>query len=283
MKILTFDIEDWFHLLDNPSTESINDWVKFESRIHNSVEVILHTLEKRNLRATFFILGWVADKYPDIVKKIDKSGHHIGTHSYAHQLAYKQSPREFEDDLRRSIGALEELTSKPINCYRAPGFSIVEENLWAFDILVKNGIEIDCSIFPASRAHGGLPNIEIKGPSVGIVGKDELKLFPINSKNIFGKDFIYSGGGYFRLLPKALLKNWFRNSTYVMTYFHPRDFDVNQPVLEGLSLSRRFKSYVGISGCLNKLESMLDDNQFISLESATNNVDWAIAPRLKLR
>jgi polysaccharide deacetylase family protein (PEP-CTERM system associated) len=274
MKILTFDIEDWFHVLDNPNTETITQWNQFESRLAVGVDRILNSLDERNLKASFFILGWVAEKYPEVVKKIDALGHHIGTHSYAHQLAYTQTKKEFKDDLVKSLVLLEDILGRKVNAYRAPGFSIVEDNLWAFEALVENGIEIDSSIFPAGRAHGGLPNFSDNTPCLARVLDSELKLFPINSKNVFGNNFIYSGGGYFRLFPSFLLRKWFKEDDYIMTYFHPRDFDPEQPLLEGLGCYRRFKSYVGLNRSLKKLELILDENSFIALDQAEKLVNW---------
>lgn len=282
MKIITFDIEDWFHILDNPETDHINAWSQFESRIDSGVDRILETLSKHNLRATFFILGWIAEKHPQIVQKIDAAGHHIGSHSFAHQLAYTQTKQTFTDDLLKSKHLLEALIGKPVNTYRAPGFSITEENLWAFEHLVESGFEIDSSIFPAGRAHGGLPGFGRSQPAIAIINAKPLKLFPINSRELMGKSFIYSGGGYFRLFPEFLLRKWFKDDQYIMTYFHPRDFDAAQPILPGLSKLRKFKSYVGISTSLSKLDTILGENQFVALDEAAQQIDWNTAHQFDL-
>jgi polysaccharide deacetylase family protein (PEP-CTERM system associated) len=274
MKILTFDIEDWFHILDNPDSKSVHSWSKFENRIDSGVGRILEVLEDNDLKATFFILGWIADKYPQIVKKIDQAGHHIGSHSYAHQLAYQQSVNDFSTDLKHSKSVIEDAIGKMINSYRAPGFSITEENLWAFEELVNNGFEIDSSVFPAGRAHGGLPRFKTSLPAITTINGVSLKIFPINSRRFLGKSFIYSGGGYFRLIPRALLTKWFREDKYIMTYFHPRDFDPEQPIMPGLNYMRRFKSYVGLSKSLQKLNYILKENKFISLDAADKMIDW---------
>lgn len=274
MKVLTFDIEDWFHLLDNSQTASENSWVQFESRIDSGVERILDSLNNRNQTATFFVLGWVAEKYPHIVKKIDDAGHHIGSHSFAHQLAFTQTKAEFEDDLVKSKDIIENILGKSINAYRAPGFSITKNNLWAFESLIEAGFELDSSVFPAGRAHGGFTGFGSDKPMLlNVLGKS-LKLFPINSKKIFGKSFIYSGGGYFRLFPLPLLNYWFSNDKYVMTYFHPRDFDPSQPMVPGLNMVRKFKSYVGLSSALSKLDYILAKNQFVSIEQASRMINW---------
>ncbi|MCL9775474.1 polysaccharide deacetylase family protein [Vibrio methylphosphonaticus] len=283
MKVLTFDIEDWFHILDNPSTKEIDQWKKFESRLSLSVDRILNALEDRDQKATFFILGWVAEQHPEVVHRIIDSGHEIGTHSYGHQLAYNQSRQEFGEDLGKSIAILENISGEKVKAYRAPGFSIVKNNTWAFEILVENGIEVDSSIFPANRSHGGLPDFESSEPCIGSVFNKELKLFPINSKSFLGRSFIYSGGGYFRLFPEKFLRYCFSHDDYIMTYFHPRDFDPEQPVLEGLNFLRRFKSYVGLNGALAKLELILDENEFVSLDKAVDTVDWTSVKKYQFK
>lgn len=275
MKILTFDIEEWFHILDNDSTKCEKNWLSYESRIHQNMDTILGFLEKNKLSATFFVVGWIAKKYPDIVKKIDNLGFEIGTHSHMHQLLYNLSKNEVENDLIKSINILQQITGKKIRCFRAPGFSIVNSNKWVFDILFRNGIEIDCSIFPAARAHGGIPNFSKSTPSLVSHNGVKIKEFPINTVSIFNKSFVFSGGGYFRILPYNLIKRLTSNSEYVMSYFHPRDFDINQPLINELSLFRKFKSYVGLKACLNKLQKWTSDFEFIDLDSANTQIDWS--------
>ena len=147
MKILTFDIEDWFHVLDNPETSSPASWQKMPSRLEAGVARLLSLLSDTNQPATFFCLGWVAEKYPSVIKKIVTSGYHLATHSHTHQLAYDQSKTQFEEDLRRSIDTLQQVSGKKIDTYRAPGFSITTKNLWAFEILHRHGIEMIVQFF----------------------------------------------------------------------------------------------------------------------------------------
>lgn len=281
MKILTFDIEDWFHLLDNKATQSVDSWNNYSSRLNGGVERILDLLETTNQKATFFILGWVAEKYPKVIKKIDSYGHEIASHSYAHQLVYKQSKKEFKDDLYKSKVILEDLIAKSVVAYRAPGFSITSKEYWAFETLVEMGFEIDCSVFPANRAHGGMPNFQSIAPCITEDFGKPLKFFPINTQTIFGKSFIYSGGGYFRLFPKFLLRHWFAKDDYVMTYFHPRDFDPDQPIVPGLTKVRKFKSYVGLGTALNKLRTIILENDFMSLSQADSLIDWNNVNKVK--
>lgn len=274
MKILSFDIEDWFHVLDNPETSDPTSWEKMPSRLEAGVDRILSLLSDTNQPATFFCLGWVAERYPGVINKIVKSGHHLATHSHTHQLAYNQSKSEFEEDLRRSIDALQQVSGQKIDTYRAPGFSITSVNLWAFEILHRLGIENDCSVFPASRAHGGIPEYSAATPSLIKYEAITLNSLPINTSKILGKNIVYAGGGYFRLLPFWYLKKRFADDNYIMTYFHPRDFDLNQPMVPGLSALRKFKSYVGLSRAYSKLESLLKEHQFINVDMAVKAINW---------
>ena len=282
MKILTFDIEEWFHILDNPETRSTDSWQQYDSRLRQGVDSILECLDEAGQPATFFCLGWVAEQHPDVIRTIDNAGFEIASHSYGHQLVYEQSREEFRADLRKSLAILQDVTGKPITTYRAPGFSITGENLWAFDELIEAGIKVDCSLFPADRAHGGLSSFGDAVPTVGNRAGQSIKLFPINTRSVFGKRIIYSGGGYFRLMPAPLLRYWFRDDDYVMTYFHPRDFDPGQPMVPGLNPIRKFKSYVGIRGAKDKLRSLLRTNAFSDVRSADQAVDWGRAPRFEL-
>lgn len=274
MNILTFDIEEWFHLLDNDSTKTYNEWKNYEVRIHQNMERIFTILEKTNQQATFFCLGWIAETYPEIIKEIAKRGYEIGTHTRMHQLIYEQTPKEFADDLETSIKILEDLTGQKVKYFRAPGFSIREDNKWAFEIMAKCGIEVDCSIFPAPRAHGGFPSYQVPIPSVLKYKGIELKEFPINYITIMKKHVIFTGGGYFRLFPYKLIKSWSGKSEYMMSYLHPRDFDKQQPVIPDLSIIRKYKSYVGLARSTKKLERWINDFKFIDLGTAVETINW---------
>lgn len=282
MKILTFDIEEWFHILDNNSTKKESDWLKYEIRIHQNVDRILYLLEKNNQKASFFIVGWIAEKYPEVVKKISDYGYEIGSHTYYHQLMYEQKRNEVKLDLKKSIDILQQLTGKKVTSFRAPGFSITEKNKWVFEELINNGIKNDCSIFPAGRAHGGFPSYKNAIPSLICLNGVILKEFPINTVPFLGQKIIFSGGGYFRLTPYSLIKYFTNHSEYVMTYFHPRDFDFLQPVIKELSIFRKFKSYVGLKTSLKKLEIWLNDYNFTDLRNADKNIDWSNAPKIKI-
>jgi len=282
MNILTFDIEEWFHLLDHESTKTVNDWKTYESRLHSNMERIFTVLEKTNTKATFFCLGWIAEKYPDVIKDIVNRGYEIGSHTYMHQLVYEQTKEEFKNDLARSVKTLEDITGHKVKYFRAPGFSITENEKWAFEVLVKNGIEVDCSIFPAPRAHGGFPSYQQPVPSILKYNGIELKELPISYSTVFGKPVIFSGGGYFRLFPYPLIKHWTKQSGYVMSYLHPRDFDAKQPMIQDLPITRKFKSYVGLKGAMKKLENWLTDFEFVDLSTAVSDINWDRVPRINI-
>lgn len=274
MNILTFDIEEWFHILDNASTRTEQDWSSYEYRLDENMDRIFELLDRKNQKATFFCLGWVARQFPHVLRKIDQMGFDIATHSDLHQLAYEQNKMEFSEDLERSIKSIEDVVGKKVTTYRAPGFSIREDNKWVFESLVKHGIEIDCSIFPAKRSHGGFENYGHAQPSMLEIGNARIKELPISIFNFGGNNLIFSGGGYFRILPYWMIKYMMKQSDYVMTYFHPRDFDPNQPIIAGLSVARKFKSYVGLGAAFNKLEKLIDDFDFIDVKQADSNIDW---------
>lgn len=282
MNILTFDIEEWFHILDNESTQSEKQWNNFESRIHQNMDRIYKILNESNVKATFFCVGWIAEKYPEVIREIVNRGYEIGSHTRMHQLVYSQTQNEFKTDVEHSIKTLEDLTGKKVKYFRAPGFSITEETKWAFETLVELEIEIDCSIFPAARAHGGFSSYGTPKPSILEYNGIQIKELPINYSNVFSKPLIFSGGGYFRVLPYKLIKQWTKQSDYVMTYFHPRDFDKDQPVIEELSLSRKFKSYAGLGGAEQKLKNWLTDFDFVDIKSANKQLDWDKVPRIRL-
>jgi polysaccharide deacetylase family protein (PEP-CTERM system associated) len=282
MNILTFDIEEWFHILDNHSTKTINEWQDYESRIHRNMERLFSVLERYNQKATFFCLGWIAENYPETIKAIVEKGHEIGSHTRMHQLIYEQSPQSFKNDLEHSIKTLEDISGQKVKYFRAPGFSIKEKNKWAFDILAEAGIEADFSIFPAPRAHGGFPSYTSPTPSLLSYNGIQLKELPINYTNIMGKPLIFSGGGYFRLFPYSLIKRWTKQSDYVMTYLHPRDFDPDQPVIKDLPLHRKFKSYVGLNSSMHKLEKWLQDFEFVDAGTAIERINWNKVPVVKI-
>ena len=272
MNILTFDIEDWYNC-DFISGDF--DWGKHEVRIYDSVRKILQELDKRNLKGTFFCLGWLAENHPTIIKEIADRGHQIGCHSYQHELSHRFTIEEFIKDTTKAKELIENVIGRKINIFRAPGFSITKNNTWALQALADMGFEYDCSIFPASHDYGGMPSYGIGIPKKIDVGNGKyIKEFPINIKPIAGKNIVFSGGGFFRLFPYCLINHWAKECNYMMTYFHPRDFDIGQPIMKNLPMARKFKSYVGIRGAFTKFQKLLDNYNFVNVEEANKQIDW---------
>jgi polysaccharide deacetylase family protein (PEP-CTERM system associated) len=282
MRILTFDIEDWFHLLDNDSTKNEKDWINYESRIHSNMDKIYEILDATNSKASFFVLGWIAEKYPELIREICDRGHEIGSHTHLHQLVYEQDRNTFYQDVDRSIKTLEDISGKKVRMFRAPGFSITETNKWAFEVLYELGIEIDSSVFPAQRSHGGFAKYGTAEPSILKYNGTQLKEFPINAYSVLTKPIIFSGGGYFRLFPYNVIKSFTEKSSYVMSYFHPRDFDPTQPIINDLSLQRKFKSYVGLNASQKKLITWLHDFDFTDISDANDSIDWHKVKQIEL-
>jgi polysaccharide deacetylase family protein (PEP-CTERM system associated) len=278
MKILSFDIEDWYNC--DFSDKDLN-WDRHEVRIYEGVDRILEQLEIHQKKATFFCLGWLAEKHPLVIKKIKQNGHHLGCHSYQHQLAFEFSKEQFHQDTDKAKKLIEDVSGDEVNAYRAPGFSITSNNTAYFEVLAKLGFIYDASVFPASHDYGGLPGFGVSRPCIIETSSGILKEFPMNTYNFLGNDLVFSGGGFFRVLPYFIIRRLSKKSQYLMTYFHPRDFDKNQPVIKTLSLKREFKSYVGLKGSFSKFIHYISDFDFVSIEQANEVIDWEKSERIK--
>lgn len=279
MKIMTFDIEDWY--CHDVKTNRLV-WEEQEVRIYEGVENILSALEENDVTATFFCLGWLAEHHPRVIKMIADAGHQVGCHSYKHELATKLTPEQFRENTLRAKNALEDIIGKSVELYRAPAFSITEDNLFAFDTLVELGFTTDCSVFPAHRDDGGMPSYEFGEPGILEHNGMRLKEFPIHPYCIGGKKIVYSGGGYFRLFPYRLIKNLTSKQEYVMSYLHPSDFDPDQPKMDYLPAWNRWKNSVGLKEAYRKFCKYLKDFAFINIETADKLIDWERARVVKL-
>jgi peptidoglycan-N-acetylglucosamine deacetylase len=273
MNILTFDIEDWYN---TDFKISNSKWDQYEVRIYDGVERILEELAERDIKATFFCLGWIAKKHPRIIRWINDHGHHIGCHSFKHELSHHFDRNGFKKDTEKAKKLIEDVSGGAVNAFRAPGFSISERNMWAFEVLTELEFRYDSSIFPAKHDYGGFRAFGKPTPAlVKVPNGAIIREFPMNTAKILGQDIIFSGGGFFRLLPYWLIKRLAKESEYMMTYFHPRDFDPDQPILQSLSLRRRAKSYVGLSTSYPKFKQLLNDFSLISVEEADTLIDWS--------
>ncbi len=271
--ILTIDVEDWFHILELPSEIPVKDWIKLENRVLKNTLSLLNLLRSYNAKATFFILGWVAQYYPDLIREIEKQGHEIATHGYSHRLIHSLTPEEFAQDISLSLEHLSRVTSKPIRGYRAPGFSLTEDCLWALDILLELGLSYDASVFPLKRNHGGYENFVEEGGFITTPKGKQILEVPVTCNNVLGKKVYLLGGGYFRISPYWMIASGIEQLNQqgkpAMIYLHPREFDPSQPRLE-MSKVRSFMSYVNLHQTENKLERILSNFQFNSIENIWN-------------
>lgn len=284
MKILTFDIEDWW-VYEHYKIGNRKDW---RPRLDKYLNTILDLLDERNTKATFFILGQVAKYNADVLSKIDLRGHHIGCHSFSHTFFNDPTPEFVAEDTRLALDSIENIIGKKVDAYRAPAFSITEKNSWILSILAENGIKYDCSIFPANRSFGGFPGYKSQVPSVLALNNYTIKEFPIAPANIKGYDIVYSGGGYFRLFPYWKIKSLTNQSDYLMSYFHIKDFDKKQKrtysSLENESaLVRYIKKYYGLSGSFAKFIQFISDFDFVSVEEADKLINWEKQPQVKIQ
>ncbi|MBL9165269.1 MAG: polysaccharide deacetylase family protein [Planctomycetaceae bacterium] len=262
---LSFDIEDWFHMVGIDAVDNPELWPTFPSLVERYTDQILQTLADANVRATFFTLGWIADRYPALVKRIAAAGHELGTHSYWHRQCFTLTAEELRDDLRRSIDALEKAGGQKVLGFRAPTFSIIPGSEWIFDVLLDLGLKYDASLFPGTHGGGGYPCPMERHEFTGAPSGRPMRELPMSMMTILGKRIAFSGGGYLRLLPEWLIQRGFdqlnSQGTPVVAYLHPRDFAVDCPRAP-MPIHRRFKCYVGLSTTATKFAMLLSRYRF---------------------
>ena len=270
------DLEEWFHVCeastpyDNPTT-----WNAAPSHVVKDTEVIMRLLDERKAKATFLTVGWVAERHPDLIKRLSDAGHEIGSHSYFHRLVYSLSPEEFDRDIERALSVLRQASGQPVTVFRAPGFSMKRECFWAYPILRKHGITADVSVVPARRDHGGIDGF-CRDPILLHTETGNLTVFPVSIMSVFGRRVPFSGGGYLRLFTKPVIRYGFRQNHRegrpVMTYIHPREIDPQQPRLE-LPRLKSFKYYVNIDTAEDKLRWLLKTYKFGTVSEALSTID----------
>jgi polysaccharide deacetylase family protein (PEP-CTERM system associated) len=270
MHALSFDVEDWFHISGIPHVERRGNWDSFSSSIvEDKTNLILEILNRYDVKATFFVLGWIAKKYPVLVQRIAEEGHEIGTHGYWHYRVNTLSKERFKDYLQQSVDILEKVTEKKVKGYRAPSFSITPGTEWAFEVMEEVGLQYDASLFPAQRGHGGYA-IDQK-PQIldtSITPTNFLQL-PMSVMD-FGKIKIpFSGGGYLRFWHEKVLRFGFnrleKEGIPGVIYLHPRDFAPNCRRVK-MSPIRKFKCYVNLHTTQRKLEMLLENYEFDTCE-----------------
>jgi polysaccharide deacetylase family protein (PEP-CTERM system associated) len=263
--IFSIDVEDWFHLLDLPTTPPISKWASLPARVEGNFLKLMATLGEARAKATCFFLGWIAEKYPHLVREAVRQGHEIASHGYGHRLAYEMSSEEFFEDALRSKKIIEDIGGEPVWGYRASGFSVTRATPWFFERLMQAGYRYDSSVFPAPRGHGGLPDGSLAPYQVN--QDSNFMEFPASVERVAGKPVCFFGGGYLRLFPYVVIRSMtrrvLRQGRPVIFYVHPREIDLESPRL-AMGWKRRFKSYVNISTTQTKIRRVLSDFEMVT-------------------
>jgi len=263
MNALTVDVEDYFHVQAFADVILPNQWSQYPLRVENNTRRLLEMFGRRGIRATFFVLGWVAEHCPGLVKEIASAGHEIGCHGYNHQMIGHADEQAFRDDIYRAKALLEELIGASVRCYRAPSYSVTARTLWALDILHHAGFEYDSSIFPVVHDQYGIPDAP-RFPHYRSLGEGRrIVEFPPSTLSIYGANLPISGGGYFRLLPYGLTAWAIRHinekeAQPAMFYLHPWEIDPAQPRIAA-SWRSRFRHYQNLHSTEEKLARLLEE------------------------
>jgi polysaccharide deacetylase family protein (PEP-CTERM system associated) len=262
MNALTVDVEDYFQVSAFAAHIAPADWPRIPCRVERNVDLILGMLDAHQAHATFFTLGWIAERYPALVRRIVSAGHELASHGYAHQRASQQTPQAFHQDVTISKHLLEQLSGQPVLGYRAPSFSIGKSNLWALDSLLQAGYRYSSSIYPIRHDHYGMPD----APRFAWRprGADGLLELPVSTVRLLGRNLPAGGGGYFRLLPYAASRWALRrinsqDGQAGIFYFHPWELDPGQPVLPGIGLKTRMRHYLNLHRMEARINRLLGD------------------------
>jgi polysaccharide deacetylase family protein (PEP-CTERM system associated) len=257
---MTIDVEDYFQVSAFAPYIARTEWDNRECRVERNIQTILEMLARHYTHATFFTLGWIAERYPQLVRQIVNNGHELASHGYGHQRASEQSPEDFFNDIDRAKKLLEDLSGQHILGYRAPSFSIGKGNLWAYDALLEAGYHYSSSIYPIAHDHYGMPD----SPRFAYEVRPGLTEIPITTVRLFERNFPSSGGGYFRLLPYPVTR-WLiqrvntRDQQPGMFYFHPWEIDPDQPRVQGINHKAKFRHYVNLAQTQARLDRLLSD------------------------
>jgi len=257
---LTIDVEDYFQVSAFAPYIRRDDWDTRECRVERNVDRILGLLDEQDTKATFFTLGWVAERYPAMVRRIVDGGHELASHGYGHQRASDLTPQQLYEDVHRAKTILEDIGGQAVLGYRAPSFSIGTGNLWALDTLLEAGYRYSSSIYPVKHDHYGMPD----APRFAHEVRPGLIEVPPTTLRLFDRNLPSSGGGFFRLLPYGVSR-WMlqqvnsRDAQSAIFYFHPWEIDEGQPRISGIDAKTRFRHYVNIDRNERKLRRLLRD------------------------
>ena len=260
LNALTIDVEDYFQVSAFAPYIARSEWEQRECRVERNVDRILALLDEHDTRATFFTLGWIAQRHPQLVRRIAAGGHEVASHGWGHERASDLDRAQFHEDVDRAKKLLEDLSGQAVKGYRAPSFSIGTRNLWAFETLVRAGYRYSSSIYPIAHDHYGMPD----SPRFAYPVADGLMEIPITTLRVGRRNLPSSGGGYFRLLPYPVTR-WMlqqvhrRDGEAAVFYFHPWEIDPGQPRVPGIDLRTRFRHYVNIGRTEQRLQRLLTD------------------------
>lgn len=271
----TVDVEDYFHVSAFSDRIDPRSWDDYPSRVVPNTQRILDLLQRAQIRGTFFILGWVARRFPDLVRQIVRDGHEIASHGYSHQLIYRQSFDQFRADVQMARDVLEQISGQKVDAYRAPSFSIVKESVWALEILCEEGYRFDSSIFPVRHDRYGLTAAQ-RFPFGIKCNAGILWEFPPPLFQLMGMKLPVGGGGYFRLYPFYLTVCGLRqiNNTFgqpFTVYIHPWEFDPEQPRIRS-TMNSRFRHYVNLCRTESRIERLLNEFQFGTLTESMHHL-----------
>jgi polysaccharide deacetylase family protein (PEP-CTERM system associated) len=277
LNAMTVDVEDYFHVSALAASAPRERWDGFESRVERNTSRLLDLFDEFGVRVTCFVLGWVADRHPQVVKAITARGHEVASHGYWHQLVYDLTPEAFRDDVRRSRALLQDLSGQRVDGYRAPSFSITRRSLWALDVLVEEGYTYDASIFPVRHDRYGIPDAPRHAYRVDRAAGPLTEL-PPSTATLAGQNVAVAGGGYFRLLPYAWTRWGIDRLNAVeqrpaIFYLHPWEVDPDQPRLQASALSR-IRHYTNLGRTEDRLRRLLRDFRF----GAIRDVRAALPP-----
>lgn len=257
---LTVDVEDYFQVSAFSSRIARSEWDSMPCRVERNIDVILEQFDRHDAKATFFTLGWIAERYPQVVRRIVSCGHEIASHGHSHRRASEQSREHFLQDIRCAKDVLEQLAGVRVRGYRAPSFSIGSSNTWAFDCILEAGYVYSSSVYPIRHDHYGMPD----SPRFPYHTRDGLLEVPVTTIQLFNWNLPAGGGGYFRLMP-YVMSRWMiqrvnrRDAESAIFYFHPWEVDPEQPRVEGASLKAKFRHYLNLSRMQRRLDRLLTD------------------------